>query len=64
MKQPDDGDLDSMEARDRALLLLQPLSRRKLGPGILVLLWLLRIYVIIAVPLAAYAFIRSLHQGP
>ncbi len=57
------GDLDSMEAHDRALLLLQPLQRRKLGGGTLVLLWILRIYVIIAVPLAVYAFIRSLHHG-
>jgi hypothetical protein len=41
-----------------------PLPRRKLGPVITVLLWLLRIYVLIAVPLVVYAFIKALHQVP
>ena len=39
---------------------LPPLPRRKLGPMILTLLILLRIYVIGAVPIVAYAFIRAL----
>jgi hypothetical protein len=36
-------------------------GRRKLSPGILALLWVLRIYVLIAVPLVVYAFIKALH---
>lgn len=39
-----------------------PLPRRTLGPGVTALLWLLRIYVIVAVPLVIYAFVRALHQ--
>jgi hypothetical protein len=42
----------------------RPFPRRKLGPGILTLLWILRIYVLIAVPLVVYAFVRALHQTP
>jgi hypothetical protein len=37
-----------------------PLPRRKLGPVTLTLLILLRIYVIAAIPVVAYAFIRAL----
>lgn len=39
----------------------KPYPHRKLGPGQLVLLWLLRLYVLIAVPLVVYAFIKALH---
>ena len=39
---------------------LPPLGRRKLGPRVLTLLILLRIYVIAAIPIVAYAFIRAL----
>lgn len=42
----------------------QPLPRRKLGPGIVTLLWILRVYVLIAVPLVVYAFVKALHQAP
>jgi hypothetical protein len=41
-----------------------PLPRRKLGPGIVALLWILRVYVLIAVPLVVYAFVKALHQTP
>jgi hypothetical protein len=44
--------------------LREPLPRRKLGPGILALLWILRIYVMIAVPLVIYAFIGALLHRP
>lgn len=40
----------------------EPLPRRRLGPGVTALLWALRIYVMIAVPLVVYAFVRALHQ--
>ncbi|HME80648.1 MAG TPA: hypothetical protein VKF82_01080 [Candidatus Eremiobacteraceae bacterium] len=36
-------------------------GRRKLSPGITALLWVLRIYVLIAVPLVVYAFVKALH---
>ena len=38
-----------------------PFSRRKLEPVLVLLLWLLRLYVVIAVPLVVYAFIKALH---
>jgi hypothetical protein len=43
---------------------LAPLPRRKLGRASLALLYLLRIYVLIAIPIVAYAFIQALlHTG-
>ena len=38
----------------------QPYPRRKLGRGVVALLVALRIYVIIAIPIVAYAFIHAL----
>ena len=38
----------------------RPLPRRKLGRGALALLIALRVYVVIAIPIVAYAFIRAL----
>jgi hypothetical protein len=43
--------------------LREPLPRRTLSPWILALLWVLRIYVMVAVPLVVYAFFRALHPG-
>jgi hypothetical protein len=37
-----------------------PLPRRKLGRGILTLLILLRAYVVIAIPIVCYAFVRAI----
>jgi hypothetical protein len=42
--------------------LREPLPRRTLGPGIIALLWVLRIYVMLAVPLVVYAFVTALQQ--
>lgn len=42
---------------------LAPLPRAPLSRRALVLLYLLRAYVLIAIPVVAYAFIRALHQG-
>jgi len=39
-----------------------PYPQRKLGVGLVVLLWLLRLYVVLAVPLVVYAFIKALNQ--
>ena len=44
--------------------LREQLPRRSLSPGILVLLWVLRLYVIVAVPLVVYAFFKALHPSP
>jgi hypothetical protein len=41
----------------------EPLPRRTLSPGIIALLWVLRVYVMVAVPLVVYAFFRALHPG-
>ena len=37
-----------------------PFPQRKLGKGLTALLWVLRIYVLIAVPLVVYAFVKAL----
>ena len=42
----------------------QKLPRRKLGRGTLALLILLRAYVVLAIPIVAYAFFRALHAPP
>jgi hypothetical protein len=55
------GEADSSDAWSHRLR--EPLPRRTLGPGILVLLWVLRLYVMVAVPLVVYAFVKALHQG-
>ena len=39
---------------------LPPLPRRKLSRGVLALLILLRVYVIAAIPIVVYAFVRAL----
>jgi hypothetical protein len=39
----------------------KPYPRRRLGAGTIVLLWILRVYVLVAVPLVVYAFLRALH---
>jgi hypothetical protein len=51
------GDLDSAQS---SLLSRSPLPRRKLGGGVVALLLFLRVYVLIAVPLIAYAFFKAL----
>ena len=41
-----------------------PLPRRKLGRGVVILLVLLRIYVLLALPIVAFAFIHALSAAP
>jgi hypothetical protein len=53
-------DLTALEPGQLAAATLAPLPRRKLGRGVVALLLILRIYVLIAVPLVAYAFIHAL----
>ncbi len=38
-----------------------PLGRRRLGPGLLVLLWVLRIYVLVMTALIGYQVWQALH---
>jgi hypothetical protein len=52
--------LQALEPEQRTSALHAPLPRKRLGPGTLALLWMLRIYVLIAVPLVVYAFVRTL----
>ncbi len=58
------NDLDLLEPEQRAARLREQLPRRKLGSGLLSLLWLLRVYVLIAVPLVIYAFVEALIRRP
>lgn len=53
----------SLEPGQLTTAVINPLPRRVLGLGTLVLLVLLRIYVVIAVPIVGYAFVRAL-AGP
>jgi hypothetical protein len=39
-----------------------PYPRRQWGRGVRLLLWVLRIYVVLAVPLVIYAFVRAAVQ--
>lgn len=41
-----------------------PYPRRQWGRGVGLLLWLLRIYVVLAVPLVIYAFVRAAARSP
>ena len=52
--------INALEADQRSAAAQRPLPRRILGTGTLVLLVLLRIYVVIAIPIVAYAFIHVL----
>jgi hypothetical protein len=52
--------LDALEPGQLTAAKEAPLARRKLPRGVLVVLIALRIYVFLAVPIVAYAFIRAL----
>ncbi len=39
---------------------MRPLPRRKLTPGILTLLVVLRVFIVIAIPIVIYAFVHAL----
>jgi hypothetical protein len=52
-------DPDQLYAASRA-----PLPRRELSGGVLALLVILRIYVLLAIPLVAYAFVHALMAAP
>lgn len=52
--------LDSLEPSQLTQYSERPLPRRRLGRGAVLLLVLLRVYVLIAIPIVAYAFVRAL----
>jgi len=54
-------ELGALEPGQRAADAAAPLPRRRLGRFAVTLLVALRIYVILAIPIVAYAFIHALH---
>lgn len=52
--------LEALDPDQRQSALQTPLPRRRLSSGILALLWMLRIYVLLAVGVVVYAFVKSL----
>ena len=61
MHQPPGVDISALDPDQRTSELAKDLPRATLAPGTVVALWVLRIYVIIAIPLVVYVFLRSLH---
>jgi hypothetical protein len=51
---------EALDPDQRQSALQTPLPRRHLGPNILALLWILRVYVVLAVGVVVYAFVKSL----
>jgi hypothetical protein len=56
-------DLSSLEPDQLTSVTRKPLPRKKLGLGEWVLLTIMRVYVLVAIPIVAYAFIRALRAG-
>jgi hypothetical protein len=50
----------ALELDQLAAAKMRPYPRRNLGRGVLTLLILLRVYVVIAIPVVAYAFVHAL----
>jgi hypothetical protein len=50
----------ALEPDQLAAAKMRPYPRRNLGRGVLTLLILLRVYVAIAIPVVAYAFVHAL----
>ncbi|MCB5944818.1 hypothetical protein [Acidocella sp. KAb 2-4] len=55
--------LRALEPAQRSAQKYKPYPRRKLGWRVQALLWLLRAYVLVAVPLVVYAFVKALLAG-
>jgi hypothetical protein len=60
----DPADLAALEPSQLTSARRAPFPRRKLTRGVLALLVALRIYVLLAIPLVAYAFLHALMAGP
>jgi hypothetical protein len=52
--------LTELDPDQRRSALRSPLPRRRLSFGVLLLLWALRVYVLLAVPLVVYTFVKTL----
>jgi hypothetical protein len=52
--------ISALEPDQLAAAKVLPYPRRNLGRGVLTLLILLRVYVVIAIPIVAYAFVHAL----
>ena len=52
--------IGALEPDQLAAAKMRPYPRRNLGRGVLTLLILLRVYVAIAIPVVAYAFVHAL----
>ena len=56
--------IDMLEPGQRSAATRQPLPRRTLARGTVALLIALRVYVVLAIPIVAYAFIHALQAHP
>jgi hypothetical protein len=52
--------IGALEPDQLAAAKMRPYPRRNLGRGVVILLILLRVYVMIAIPVVAYAFVHAL----
>lgn len=52
--------IGALESDQLTAVTEQPLPRRTLGRGTLILLIVLRVYVVVAVPIVGYAFVHAL----
>jgi len=57
------SDLSSLEPDQLTSATHTPLPRAKLGRGVVFLLAFMRVYVLAAIPIVAYAFIKALNAG-
>ena len=57
------SDLSALEPEQLTSVNRTPLPRAKLGRGVVFLLALMRVYVLVAIPIVAYAFIHALRAG-
>ena len=56
-----ESDLSALEPEQSSRALAQPVARKRLSHRAFIALILLRIYILLAVPLAIAAFVRALH---
>ncbi|HLW90432.1 MAG TPA: hypothetical protein VKS78_03910 [Roseiarcus sp.] len=52
--------INALEPDQLVAATMRPLPRRKLSQGVLAMLIVLRVFIVIAVPIVIYAFVRAL----
>ncbi len=57
---PDDVDMTALDPDQRSSELAKDLPRARLSPAVIAVLWLLRVYAVVAIALVVYVFVRSL----